>query len=132
MHASSFLITLLAAAASAASVVGRMPAAADAAAAAGAVDFGKCKPTINFKLGRPGRKATEGTFLPDDPAIASGQQDALNPAIITNRVCDKIKDKAVCGGNAAAESKCLAAKAQADKGAKDATTAALFNKLVSQ
>lgn len=74
MYTSTILVTLLAAATAHAAVI-------DLRAAA---DFGSCTPTMDFQLGRPGRKATEGTFLPTDPAIAKGQQDALNPNIITN------------------------------------------------
>jgi hypothetical protein len=48
-----------------------------------AADFGDCDPTIDFQLGREGRDADEGTFLPVDPLVAEGQQDALNPNIIT-------------------------------------------------
>lgn len=36
---------------------------------------------MDFQLGRANRKATEGTFLPSDPAIAANQSDALNPNI---------------------------------------------------
>lgn len=39
--------------------------------AGGAADFGKCTPTMDFQLGRPGRKADQGTFLPTDPLVAS-------------------------------------------------------------
>ena len=52
-----------------------------------AADFGSCDPSIDFQLGRNGRDADEGTFLPSDPAVAEGQSEALNPNIITNRVC---------------------------------------------
>jgi hypothetical protein len=47
-------------------------------------------PTMDFQFGRTGRKATEGTFLPTDALVAKGQQDALNPNIITNRICDQL------------------------------------------
>lgn len=40
----------------------------------GAADFGDCDPTIDFQLGREGRDADEGTFLPVDPLVAEGQQ----------------------------------------------------------
>ncbi|KAH7014201.1 uncharacterized protein B0I36DRAFT_338393 [Microdochium trichocladiopsis] len=103
--------------------------AGDAAAgdaAGGAADFGSCTPTMDFQLGRAGRKATEGTFLPTDAKVAQGQQDALNPNIITNRICDQLTN--VCGANAAAKAQCQAAKAQvAALGTKDASTAAAFN-----
>lgn len=95
----------------------------------GAVDFGTCSPAMDFQLGRTGRKATEGTFLPTDPVVAKGQQDALNPGIITNRICDQLTN--VCGANAAAKAKCQAAKAQiAALGTKDATTATAWNAAV--
>ena len=92
----------------------------------GAADFGTCSPAIDFQLGRAGRKADEGTFLPSDPVVAQGQQDALNPNIITNRVCDQLSN--VCGANAAAITLCESAQATvAALGTKDATTAAAFN-----
>ncbi|CZS99225.1 uncharacterized protein RAG0_10748 [Rhynchosporium agropyri] len=93
---------------------------------AGGADFGTCNPAIDFQLGRAGRKATEGTFLPSDPVVAKGQQDALNPNIITNRVCDQLTN--VCGANAAAKALCKTAQATvAGLGTKDASTAAAFN-----
>lgn len=44
----------------------------------GAADFGSCDPSIDFQLGRNGRDADEGTFLPTDAAVAEGQSEALN------------------------------------------------------
>lgn len=89
-------------------------------------DFGKCTPTMDFQFGRAGRKATEGTFLPTDPLVAQGQQDALNPNIITNRICDQLTN--VCEANQAAKDACLSAKATVQGlGTKDATTADAFN-----
>lgn len=115
MQATILLLTLLAATASALNVPRQ------------AASFGSCKPTMDFQLGRPGRKATEGTFLPSDPVVAQGQQDALNPSIITNRICDQLTN--VCNANAAAKTQCLAAKTQiAALGTKDASTAAAWNK----
>ncbi|OHE99952.1 hypothetical protein CORC01_04853 [Colletotrichum orchidophilum] len=97
--------------------------------ATGGADFGKCKPTIDFQTGRPGRKATEGTFLPTDPLVAKGQQDALNPNIIINRVCDQLTN--VCEANAAAKTKCLDAKAQIlASGDKSEAVATTFNNLL--
>ncbi len=118
MYAKTFLLALLAATtASAATINVRQN---------GGADFGKCNPSIDFKLGRPGRKATEGTFLPSDPLVAKGQQDALNPNIITNRVCDQLTN--VCGANDAAKALCLQAKAKVQSlGTKDASTASAFN-----
>lgn len=45
-----------------------------ASASASGADFGQCDPSIDFQLGREGRKADEGTFLPVDPLVAQGQQ----------------------------------------------------------
>ncbi|KAF4893864.1 hypothetical protein CGCVW01_v014099 [Colletotrichum viniferum] len=98
-------------------------------AATGAADFGKCTPTMDFQLGRAGRKATEGTFLPTDPLVAKGQQDALNPNIITNRICDQLIN--VCGANDAAHKQCLDAKAKIlASGDKSAAVATTFNGLL--
>ncbi|TDZ22188.1 hypothetical protein C8034_v010473 [Colletotrichum sidae] len=89
-------------------------------------DFGKCTPTMDFQLGRPGRKPDQGTFLPTDPLVAKGQQDALNPGIITNRICDQLTN--VCEANQAAKDLCKQAKAQlAAAGTKDASAATTFN-----
>lgn len=89
-------------------------------------DFGKCTPTMDFQFGRAGRKATEGTFLPTDALVAQGQQDALNPNIITNRICDQLTN--VCEANQAAKDACQSAKAQIQSlGTKDASTATAFN-----
>ncbi|KAI1733944.1 hypothetical protein F4680DRAFT_454414 [Xylaria scruposa] len=97
-------------------------AAADNAAA----DFGTCTPTMDFQLGRPGRKADEGTFLPTDAVVAEGQQDALNPSIIMNRICDQLTN--VCDANDAAVAACEAAQASTEAlGTKDASTADAFN-----
>lgn len=63
----SYLLALLPLAT--ASVISRQNAAAD---------FGSCDPSIDFQLGRNGRAADEGTFLPVDPAVAEGQSEALN------------------------------------------------------
>ncbi|CAK7216946.1 hypothetical protein SCUCBS95973_002985 [Sporothrix curviconia] len=116
MHASTLLAALFAAATATASVI-------DLRAAA---DFGACTPTMDFQLGRPGRKATEGTFLPTDPLVAKGQQDALNPNIITNDICNQLTN--VCDANQAAKDLCTQAKAVvAGLGTKDASTATAFN-----
>ncbi|TGJ78703.1 hypothetical protein E0Z10_g10061 [Xylaria hypoxylon] len=91
-----------------------------------AADFGQCSPAMDFQLGRPGRKADEGTFLPTDPVVAEGQQDALNPSIIMNRICDQLTN--VCDANDAAVAACEAAQASTEAlGTKDATTADAFN-----
>nr|EAQ71331.1 hypothetical protein MGCH7_ch7g738 [Pyricularia oryzae 70-15] len=84
-------------------------------------------PTMDFQTGRPGRKATEGTFLPTDPLVSKGQGDALNPGIITNAICNQLTN--VCNANPEAKKQCAAAKAMTDAlGTKDASTAAAFNK----
>lgn len=132
MYAKTLLLALFAAATavSGASIEARQNrnnnANAGGANANAAADFGSCNPSIDFVLGRPGRDADEGTFLPVDPVVAQGQQEALNPNIITNRVCDQLTN--VCGANDAAVAACEAAQAQvAALGTKDATTADAFN-----
>lgn len=62
----------------------------EARAASNSSIFGTSTPTMSFEFGRLGRKATEGTFLPTDPTVAKGQQDALNPNIITNVICNNL------------------------------------------
>ncbi|KAK3484682.1 uncharacterized protein B0T23DRAFT_57446 [Neurospora hispaniola] len=92
-------------------------------------DFGLCVPTMSFVGGRGNRKATEFTFLPKDPLVAKGQQEALNPNIITNRICDQLTN--VCQANQAAKTACLDAKAQIQAlGTKDASTAQKWNELL--
>ncbi|KAK4093896.1 hypothetical protein VFPFJ_01853 [Purpureocillium lilacinum] len=92
-------------------------------------DFGKCTPTIDFQLGRAGRKADEGTFLPTDALVAQGQQDALNPNIITNRVCDQLTN--VCEANDAAKALCRDAQAKIQaSGDRSAAAATTFNSLL--
>ena len=96
------------------------------AAAGGAADFGRCNPTMDFQLGRAGRKPDEGTFLPTDPLVAQGQQDALNPNIITNRICDELTN--ICAANQAAKDACRAAQAQIQAlGTRNAATAETWN-----
>ena len=81
---------------------------------------------MDFQFGRAGRKADEGTFLPTDPLVAKGQQDALNPNIITNRICDQLTN--VCDANDAAKDLCASAQQLVQGlGTKDATTADAFN-----
>jgi hypothetical protein len=90
------------------------------------LDFGICTPTIKFEAGLDGRKDTEFTFQAQDPLVNKGQEEALNPNIITNRICDQLTN--VCNANAAAKSACQAAKAQiAALGTKDASTADAWN-----
>jgi hypothetical protein len=90
------------------------------------LDFGTCTPTIKFEAGLNGRKTTEFTFQAIDPQVNKGQQEALNPNIITNRICDQLTN--VCGANDAAKTACTAAKAQISAlGTKDASTADAWN-----
>jgi hypothetical protein len=122
MHYQLALITILTAASTALAATVNLPSRQNAGA-----DFGVCNPTMDFQFGRPGRKATEGTFLPVDKLVAQGQQDALNPNIITNRICDQLTN--VCEANQAAKDLCQQAKADVSKlTAKDASVATAFNK----
>ena len=143
MYAKTFLVALLAATVSAAAVDisarqnnnnnnnknnnnnnNNNNNAGAAAGANAAADFGQCNPTMDFQLGRAGRKADEGTFLPVDPLVAQGQQDALNPAIIANRICDQLTN--VCEANQAAKDLCTTAQGNLGT-AKDQSTADAFN-----
>ncbi|KAI0141141.1 hypothetical protein F4776DRAFT_550863 [Hypoxylon sp. NC0597] len=120
MQTKTLILALFTASASAAALKARQNNAN------GAADFGQCTPTMSFELGRPGRKADEGTFLPTDPLVAEGQQDALNPSIIMNRICDQLTN--VCEANEAAVAACEDAQASTEAlGTKDATTADAFN-----
>lgn len=65
---------------------------------------------MKFEAGLNGRADTEFTFQAIDPLVNKGQQEALNPNIITNRICDQLTN--VCAANEAAKTACLAAKAQ--------------------
>jgi hypothetical protein len=119
MQTKTLLLALFAAATAAASTIPR---------AAASSEFGTCNPAISFEFGRPGRKATEGTFLPVDPTVAKGQEDALNPNIITTAVCNNLINDCGVAKGSAGETACLAAKAKvAALGTKDASTAAAFN-----
>ncbi len=90
------------------------------------LDFGLCVPTIKFEAGLNGRKATEFTFQAIDPLVNKGQQEALNPNIITNRICDQLTN--VCSANQAAKDACDAAKAQISAlGTRDVATADTWN-----
>ncbi|KAK4178955.1 hypothetical protein QBC36DRAFT_365840 [Triangularia setosa] len=126
MYAKTLLVALFAASSATAAVVGARQNQNAGNGANDAPDFGLCNPSIDFVLGRPGRQPDEGTFLPVDPLVAQGQQEALNPNIITNRVCDQLTN--VCEANDAAKALCEQAKAQVQAlGTKDATTADAFN-----
>lgn len=98
---------------------------------AGALDFGTCNPQIKFEGGLGGRKATEFTFQSVDPVISAAQQEALNPNIITNRICDVLGNNGGCGASAGAVTACLDAKAKIlALGTKDQTTADAWNALL--
>ncbi len=93
------------------------------------LDFGLCVPTIKFEAGLDGRKTTESTFQAIDPLVNKGQEEALNPNIITNRIHDQLTN--VCGANQAAKDATAAAQAQiAALGTKDASTADTWNTLL--
>lgn len=89
------------------------------------LDFGTCVPTLKFEAGLNGRKETEFTFQAQDPVVNKGQQEALNPAIIMNRICDQLGN--VCGAAADAKAACQAAKLKLGGGTRDVTTADLWN-----
>ncbi|ESZ97242.1 hypothetical protein SBOR_2365 [Sclerotinia borealis F-4128] len=90
------------------------------------LSFGLCTPTLKFEGGLNGRPATEFTFQAIDPLISKGQQEALNPNIITRRICDQLTN--VCNANAAAKTACTAAKAMVSAlGTKNAGTADAWN-----
>lgn len=93
------------------------------------LDFGLCVPTMKFEAGLNGRKETEFTFQAIDPIVNKGQQEALNPNIITNRICDQLTN--VCNANAAAKAACLDAKSQISAlGTRDADTANQWNTIL--
>ncbi|KAI8629622.1 hypothetical protein F5Y19DRAFT_72230 [Xylariaceae sp. FL1651] len=89
------------------------------------LDFGKCTPTVKFEESLDGRKAGEFTFQAQDPVINKGQEEALNPNIIFNRICDQLIN--VCGAAADAHQACKDAQASLGGGAKDASTANAWN-----
>ncbi|CAK7242968.1 MAG: hypothetical protein STHCBS139747_004473 [Sporothrix thermara] len=93
------------------------------------LDFGLCVPTMKFEAGLNGRATTESTFQAIDPLVNAGQQEALNPAIIMNRIHDQLTN--VCGANQAAKDAAAAAQTQVvATGIKDATTAQMWNTLL--
>jgi len=90
------------------------------------LDFGTCTPTIKREAGLNGRKDTEFTFQAIDPVINKGQQEALNPNIITNRICDQLGN--VCGASAEAITACETAQADIlALGTRDDSTADAWN-----
>ncbi|KAI3322660.1 hypothetical protein HD806DRAFT_110171 [Xylariaceae sp. AK1471] len=89
------------------------------------LDFGTCTPTVKFEESLNGRKAGEFTFQAQDPVVNKGQQEALNPNIIFNRICDQLGN--VCGAADDAIAACKSAQASLGSGAKDASTADAWN-----
>lgn len=90
------------------------------------LDFGLCVPTIKFEAGLDGRKETEFTFQAIDPLVNKGQEEALNPNIITKRITDQLTN--VCNANQAAKDAATAAQAQIQAlGTKDQSTADAWN-----
>ncbi|KIW17656.1 hypothetical protein PV08_04851 [Exophiala spinifera] len=92
-------------------------------------DFGLCIPTMKFEGGLGGRSAGDFTFLPTDPLCARGQQEALNPNIITNRICDQLST--ACNANEAAKELCRDAQAKIRTlGTRNKSTADTWNTLL--
>ncbi|KAI1419863.1 hypothetical protein F5Y12DRAFT_788703 [Xylaria sp. FL1777] len=89
------------------------------------LDFGTCTPTVKFEESLNGRKAGEFTFQAQDPVVNKGQQEALNPAIIFNRICDQLIN--VCGAADDAHTACKDAQASLGTAAKDSSTADAWN-----
>jgi hypothetical protein len=90
------------------------------------LDFGLCVPTMKFEAGLDGRASTAFTFQAIDPLVNKGQEEALNPNIITNRIHDQLTN--VCGANQAAKDATAAAQAQISAlGTRDQTTADTWN-----
>lgn len=90
------------------------------------LDFGLCVPTMKFEAGLDGRATTAFTFQAIDPLVNKGQEEALNPSIITNRIHDQLTN--VCGANQAAKDAAAAAQvAIAALGTRDVTTANAWN-----
>jgi hypothetical protein len=101
----------------------------DAATGEGAgADFGLCTPTITFQAGENGRAADEFTFQIADPLARGGQQEALNPDIITNALCNQLTN--VCEANDAAVAACEDAAAQVAGGERNKALADEFNSLL--
>lgn len=90
------------------------------------LDFGLCVPTMKFEAGLDGRSTTAFTFQAIDPLVNKGQEEALNPSIITNRIHDQLTN--VCGANQAAKDAAAAAQTMiAALGTRDVTTADAWN-----
>ncbi|ERS97841.1 uncharacterized protein SPSK_03479 [Sporothrix schenckii 1099-18] len=135
--ATTLVTSVVAASASSVASVGAAGAASSTGAAGPVVngvqqstiaglDFGLCVPTIKFEAGLDGRKATEFTFQAIDPLVNKGQEEALNPNIITKRISDQLTN--VCNANQAAKDAAKAAVAQISAlGTKDQSTADAWN-----
>lgn len=81
---------------------------------------------MKFEAGLNGRKDTEFTFQAIDPLVNKGQQEALNPNIITNRIKDQLTN--VCNANQAAKDAAVAAQAKIlALGTRDQSTADAWN-----
>ncbi|KAI1614376.1 hypothetical protein EDD36DRAFT_225232 [Exophiala viscosa] len=92
-------------------------------------DFGLCIPTMKFEGGLGERAAPDFTFLPMDPLCARGQQEAQNPNIITNRICDQLST--ACGANEAAKELCRDAQTKIRSlGTRNKSTADTWNTLL--
>ncbi|KIX07566.1 uncharacterized protein Z518_02219 [Rhinocladiella mackenziei CBS 650.93] len=92
-------------------------------------DFGLCIPTMKYEGGLGGRANSEFSFLPTDPLCARGQPEALNPNIITNRICDQLST--VCSANEAAKTLCRDAQAKIRAlGTRNKSTADTWNTLL--
>lgn len=93
------------------------------------LDFGLCVPTMKFEAALDGRSDTEFTFQAIDPLVNKGQEEALNPNIITNRIHDQLTN--VCGANQAAKDATAAAQTQiAALGTRNASTAETWNSIL--
>ncbi|KAE9377685.1 hypothetical protein N431DRAFT_164642 [Stipitochalara longipes BDJ] len=90
------------------------------------LDFGLCVPTMKFEAGLDGRASTAFTFQAQDPLVNKGQEEALNPAIIANRIHDQLTN--VCGASQAAKDATAAAQTLiASLGTRDNSTAEAWN-----
>lgn len=93
------------------------------------LDFGLCVPTMKFEAGLDGRASDASTFQAIDPLVNAGQEEALNPEIIMNRIHDQLTN--VCGANQAAKDAAASALTQVvATGTRDVTTAEMWNTLL--
>jgi hypothetical protein len=122
--AATTLVTAVSSAAAASSSAAA-PATGAATASSLGLDFGTCVPTLKFEAGLDGRKETEFTFQAIDPQCNKGQEEALNPEIIMNRICDQLIN--VCGAADDAHTACKTAQAALGGGPRDVTTADAWN-----